>query len=41
MFEVMRHKVPFHKEKYKAVLKKYKGKKPARRYESLEKKPSA
>jgi uncharacterized protein DUF1841 len=41
MLDVMRHKIPFEKDRYKAALKKYKGKKLARIYESLEKKPSA
>ena len=39
MLDTTRHKIPFEKDQYKAALKKYKGKKPARIYESLEKKP--
>ena len=37
MINVMQHHIPFDKEKYSALLKKYKGKKPDRIYESLEK----
>jgi hypothetical protein len=38
MFNVMQKNVPFDKEKYVTLFKKYKGKKPSRIYESLEKK---
>ena len=38
MFNVMQQNVPFDKEKYIDLLKKYKGRKPSRIYESLEKK---
>ncbi len=37
MVNVMRQKAPFDKNKYAALLNKYKGKKPSRIYESLEK----
>ena len=39
MVDAMRQNIPFDKEKYQAALKKYKGKKPDRIYESLDKKP--
>lgn len=41
MVNVMRQKIPLDKDKYAALLNKYKGKKPSRIYESLEKTPLA